>query len=115
MSSTLQLKDLVGKNKSMRCQMSTCHGCLQKQATVRGPMDGVGAVIKNSIDNTVIAAESMPNVSVLCTADVAPILNLVNIDISQYDANDIADLAKKLLVPKMLSISCKTFAISKVH
>ena len=56
--------------------------------------DEVVAANKNSIDNTVIAAKSMPNVSVCCAADVAPILNLVNIDISQYDAHDIADMAK---------------------
>ena len=85
----------------------TCHG--------KGSMDGVGAAIKNSIDNAVIAAESMPNVSVRSAADVAPILNLVNVDISQYNANDIADMAKKLPAPKTLSISCKTFGISKVH
>ena len=54
----------------------------------KGPIDGVGAAIKNSIYNAVIAAESMPNVSVRRAVDVAPILNLVNADISQYDAND---------------------------
>ena len=81
----------------------------------KGPMDGVGAAIKNSIDDAVVAAESMPNVSVRCAADVAPILNLVNVEICQYNASDVAEMKEKLPESKALSISCKKFGISKVH
>ena len=42
-------------------------------------MDGVGAAIKNAIDDVVIATESMPDVSVRSASDVHKILNLVNV------------------------------------
>ena len=45
----------------------------------KGPMDGVGAAIKNAIDDVVIATESMPDVSVRSASDVHKILNLVNV------------------------------------
>ena len=48
----------------------------------KGLMDSVGATIKNSIDNAMIAAESIPNVSVRCAADVVPILNLVTMTLA---------------------------------
>ena len=57
----------------------------------------------------------MPNVSVRCAADVAPILNLVNVEICQYNASDVAEMKEKLPESKALSISCKKFGISKVH
>ena len=46
----------------------------------KGPMDGVGAAIKNAIDDVVIAPESMPDVSVSSASDVHKILNLVNVE-----------------------------------
>ena len=45
----------------------------------KGPMDEVGAAIKNAIDDVVIATESMPDVSVRSASDVHKILNLVNV------------------------------------
>ena len=45
-------------------------------------MDGVGAVIKNAINDAVVSAESMPDVPVRSASDVVPILNLSNVEIS---------------------------------
>ena len=81
----------------------------------KGPMDGVGATIKNSINNSMIAAESIPNVSVRRAADAVPILNLVDVEICQYDICHIDKIKEILPGSKTLSISCKKFAISKVH
>ena len=80
----------------------------------KGPMDGVGAAIKNSIDNAMIAAESIPNVLVCCAA-VVPILNLVDVEICYYDTIHIDKIKEILPASKTLSISCKKFGISKVH
>ena len=60
----------------------------------KGPMDGVGAAIKNEIDRAVIAAESMPNIVVRCTNDLVPILNLVNVAMCQYDTSNQGFIAK---------------------
>ena len=81
----------------------------------KSPMDGVGAAIKNSIDNAMIAAESIPNVLVCCAADVVPILNLVDVEICYYDTIHIDKIKEILPASKTLSISCKKFGISKVH
>ena len=80
----------------------------------KGPMDGVGAAIKNSINNVMIAAESIPNMLVHHAA-VVPILNLVDVEICHYDTNHI-DIIKEILPgSKTLSINCKKFGISKGH
>ena len=78
-------------------------------------MDGVGAAIKNLINNAMFATESIPNVSVHCAADVAPILNLVDVEICHYDTSHIDKIKEILPGSKTLSISCKKFGISKVH
>ena len=57
---------------------------LTRLAMVKGPMDGVGAAIKNAIDDVVVAAESMPDVSLRSASDAHKILNLVNVEISMY-------------------------------
>ena len=64
-----------------------------------------------------IAAESTPNVSVRHAADVAPILNLVDVEICHYyTKRSHTDEIKEILPgSKTLSISCKKFGISKVH
>ena len=79
----------------------------------KGPMDGVGAAIKNVTDDAVVAAESMPDVSVRSASDVHKILNLVNVETSMYGDSDIENV--KITLPHHLSISWKKFGISKVH
>ena len=79
----------------------------------KGPMDGVGATIKNSTDDVVIASESMPDVCIRSCMDIFPILNLPNITISAYNDESIATMTKK--IPNNLLISWKKFGISKVH
>ena len=81
----------------------------------KSPMDDVGATIKNLIDNAMIAAESMSNVSVRCTADVAPILNLVDVEICLYNTAKMVEMKEILPGSNSLSIICKKFGISKVH
>ena len=78
----------------------------------KGPMDGVGAAIKNAIDQAAIAAESMPDV-VRTSADVIPILNLHNVIISTYNEDHV--VAVKNTIPNQLSINWRKFGISKVH
>ena len=79
----------------------------------KGPMDGVGAAIKNAIDQAAIAAESMPDVVIRISADVIPILNLHNVIISTYNEDDV--VAVKNTIPNQLSINWRKFGISKVH
>ena len=79
----------------------------------KGPMDGVGAAIKNVIDDAVVAAESTPDVSVRSANDIVSIINLVNVAISIYDDQDIENV--KSILPQHLSISWKKFGIFKVH
>ena len=76
-------------------------------------MDGVGAALQNAIDEAVVAAESMPDVSVRSASDAHKILNLVNVEISMYGDSDIENV--KIALPHHLSISWKKFGISKVH
>ena len=45
----------------------------------KGPIDGIGAPIKNAIDDAVVAPESMPDVSVTSASGTHKILNLVNV------------------------------------
>ena len=45
----------------------------------KGPMDGVGAAIKNAIDDAVVTAKSIPDVSVGTANDIVPIISLVNV------------------------------------
>ena len=79
----------------------------------KGPMDGVGAAIKNAIDDAVVAAGSMPDVSVRSASDVDKILNLMNVEISMYGDSDIENV--KITLLHHLSISWKKFGTSKVH
>ena len=81
----------------------------------KGPMDGVGAAIKNAIDYAAIAAVSMPDVSINYSADVIPLLHLPNVVISTYLQADITAVKKTLPKDKVLSISWKKFGISKVE
>ena len=76
-------------------------------------MDGVGAAIKNALDDAAVAAESMPDVSVRSASDIHKILNPVNVEISMYGDSDIENV--KITLPHHLSISWKKFGISKVH
>ena len=92
----------------------------------KGPMDGIGAAIKNPIDDAIVAAESMPDVLVRSASDVHKILNLVNVEISMYSDSDIVNVEIsmysdsdteniKITLPHHLSLSWKEFGISKVH
>ena len=75
----------------------------------KGPMDGVGAAAKRAINEAVIAAESMPAVSVRSTKDLILILSLMNVVLSTYDNNDIETV--KATLPTNLSISWKHFLV----
>lgn len=73
----------------------------------KGPMDGVGAAIKNAIDDAVIASESMGSVVVRSAEDLMPLLNLVNVEISKYSAEDIELMNSSAPDFSSLSIICK--------
>ena len=81
----------------------------------KGPMNGIGAAIKNSIDHAMIVAESIPNVLVCCAADVVPIVNLEDIEICHYDTSHIDKIKEISPGSKTLPINCKKFGISKVN
>ena len=53
------------------------------------PMDGVGATIKNAIDNVAVSLESMTDVSMATSTNVIPLLHLSNAIIAEYSNNDV--------------------------
>ena len=65
-------------------------------------MDGVSAAIKNATDVAVVAAESMPDLSVRSASDVHKILNIVNVEISMYGDSDTENV--KITLPHHLSV-----------
>ena len=65
-------------------------------------MDGVSAAIKNATDVAVVAAESMPDLSVRSASDVHKILNFVNVEISMYGDSDTENV--KITLPHHLSV-----------
>ena len=69
----------------------------------KGHMNGVGAAIKNAIDDAVVAAESMPDVLVRSASNIHKILNLVNVEISMHVDSDIENV--EITLPHHLSIS----------
>ena len=76
-------------------------------------MDVVGDAIKNAIDDAVVAAKSIPDVSVRSANDIVPIINLANVAISIYKDQDTENV--KSILAQHLSISWKKFGILKVH
>ena len=76
-------------------------------------MDVVGDATKNAIDDAIVAAKSIPDVSVKSANDIVPIINLVNVVISIYEHQDTENV--KSILAQHLSISWKKFSISKVH
>ena len=76
-------------------------------------MDGVGAAIKNAIDNVAVSLESMPDVSMATSTNVIPLLHLSNAIIAEYSNNDVNIFKAK--IPKHLRISWKNFGTSKVY
>ena len=79
----------------------------------KGPMDGVGVAIKNAIDDSVVAAGSIPNMSVKSANDIVSIINLVSVAISICENKVIENV--KIILPQHLSISWKNIGISKVQ
>ena len=77
------------------------------------PMDGVGAAIKNAIDNVAVSLESMTDVSMATSTNVIPLLHLSNAIIAEYSNNDVNIFKAK--IPKHLRISWKNFGTSKVY
>ena len=78
----------------------------------KGPMDGVGAVIKNAIDQTIAYH---PNDTVTSTKDVLRLLEPIDVEMYTFSKDDIKCQADLLPSPKSLRLICKKFGISLVH
>ena len=72
----------------------------------KGPMDGVGASIKNAIDEAVIGAESLL-LAPQTAKDLNLIINLPNVNICLYDTPEIEQVKEQL--PKNFEIKWKNF------
>ena len=73
-------------------------------------MDGVGASIKNEIDN---AIAFNPNSVITCESELWQFLPKDNKQISMYSEEDLQRY--KEMLPSDLKIACKSFGISSVH
>ena len=78
----------------------------------KGPMDGVGAVIKNAIDQTIAYH---PNDTVTSTKDVLRLLELIDVELYTFSDADITSQSNLLPPAKSLRLICKKFGISLVH
>ena len=78
----------------------------------KGPMDGVGASIKNNIDD---AIAFHPNSVISCVSDLMPLLSVSDKHLSVYTEEDIKRY--KALLPSDLDIvkSRKSIGISSIH
>ena len=73
-------------------------------------MDGVGASIKNEIDN---AIAFNPNSVITCASELWEFLPKEIKQISMYSEEDMQRY--KEMLPTNLKISCKSFGISSIH
>ena len=76
----------------------------------QGPMDGVGASIKNQTDN-VIAFK--PNSVITCAYELLEFLPEDNKQIGKYSEEDVQRY--KGMLPSDMKIACKSFGINQVH
>ena len=74
------------------------------------PMNGVGASIKNEIDN---AIAFNPNSVITCASELWEFLPKDNKQISMYSEEDVQRY--KEMLPSDLKIACKSFGISSIH
>ena len=76
----------------------------------KGPMDGVGATVKNSIDD---CTAFKPSSVISCASELLPLLPPLKVVISTYDQSLVDEFAKE--IPKFLDLNWNEFGISQVH